>query len=56
MAYYTCGKCSFTFTRSGDVEQCPDCGHCHIREAEADEVREYERNRAEMGRGAGKDS
>lgn len=54
MAYYTCGKCHFTFTRSGDVTQCPDCGHHHIREAEAEEVREYERNRVELGNNAAK--
>lgn len=24
--YYTCTNCGFIFTRTGDCDQCPDCG------------------------------
>jgi rRNA maturation endonuclease Nob1 len=47
MAYFVCGKCQFCFVRRGPVDACPDCGHTYIREAEADEIAEFEENRKE---------
>jgi predicted Zn-ribbon and HTH transcriptional regulator len=41
MAYYTCGKCRFTFERIGEVENCPDCASTNVREATGVEVGEF---------------
>ncbi len=38
--YYTCINCGFIFTRTGDCEQCPDCGKKHVREATKEEIEE----------------
>jgi len=44
---YTCGKCLFTFKRTGKVEECPDCGKFAVREATKKEKEEYEKYRKE---------
>ena len=44
---YTCGGCRFTFRRSGEIENCPDCGKPAVREATDKEKEEYRKNRAE---------
>lgn len=38
--YYTCTNCGFIFTRTGDCDQCPDCGKKMVREATPDEIEE----------------
>jgi rubrerythrin len=45
MAIYICGNtnCRFIFERVGEITACPDCGSPNIREAEFDEIQEYER-------------
>ena len=35
--YYSCEACKFTFTRTGAVETCPDCGSTHVRGATKEE-------------------
>ncbi len=47
MAYYVCGRCQFCFERRGPVDACPDCAHTYIREADAEEIEEYHKNREE---------
>ena len=44
---YTCNSCRFTFRRSGEVENCPDCGKPNVREATEKEKAEYRKNQAE---------
>lgn len=44
---YTCNSCRFTFSRTGNVESCPDCGKLSIREATDKEKDEYKKNREE---------
>ena len=44
---YTCNSCRFTFRRSGEVENCPDCGKLSVREATEKEKDEYIKNQAE---------
>ena len=41
MAIYTCGKCAFTFQRSGPVEACPNCENGYIRAASDEEAEKY---------------
>lgn len=48
MAVYVCDKCGFCFERAGAVDYCPDCGRGFVRDADADEVQEYKRIRAEL--------
>ncbi len=45
--YFVCGKCHFCFERKGSVDACPDRGHTFIREAEAEEIAEYQKSREE---------
>ena len=33
-------NCGFIFTRTGDCDQCPDCGKKMVREATPDEIEE----------------
>jgi len=42
MIYY-CEKCRFLFSRSGEVENCPDCGSPRIRFAGEEEIAEYKK-------------
>jgi hypothetical protein len=35
---YTCRTCRFTFSRVGEVDDCPDCGKPSIREATPEEI------------------
>lgn len=44
MAVYTCDACRFTFERSGDIGECPDCGKPSIRTAAPVEMLEFRRN------------
>jgi len=41
---YTCNYCRFTFRRSGNIEECPDCGRLSVREATEKEKEEYLEN------------
>ena len=34
---YACDNCGFLFTRSGECEQCPDCGKRQVRLANSKE-------------------
>lgn len=47
MMYYTCENCFFTFCRSGDVEQCPDCGKYNLRPATEKEISDFQKELAE---------
>ena len=38
---YTCSSCRFTFSRVGEIENCPDCGKPYVREATDKEKDEY---------------
>ena len=45
---YTCDNCHFIFTRTGECEQCPDCGKKTVRDANSDEIKKfYERQKAD---------
>jgi len=48
MAYYTCGKCRFTFERVSAVDSCPDCAHFHVREATRGETTQFLHHQAEF--------
>jgi uncharacterized Zn finger protein (UPF0148 family) len=48
LAVYLCSKCLFAFERTGQVENCPDCGNINVREADAKETAEYRRIREEL--------
>ncbi len=37
---YACDNCGFLFTRSGECEQCPDCGKRQVRFANSKEKEE----------------
>ena len=52
MAYYTCGKCRFTFERTGEVDSCSDCAHFHVREATGEETSQFLHNQAQLNREA----
>jgi rRNA maturation endonuclease Nob1 len=47
---YVCESCRFVFERTGDTDDCPDCGRPDIREASEEECAEYRKNRAEIGK------
>jgi len=38
---YCCEKCRFIFSRSGEVENCPDCASPNVRHADEEETAEY---------------
>lgn len=44
MFVYTCENCHFTFLRSAQQEQCPDCGKFRLRIATEDEKKAFEKN------------
>lgn len=44
MFAYTCENCHFTFLRSAQQEQCPDCGKFRLRIATEDEKKAFEKN------------
>ena len=48
MAYYTCGKCRFTFERKGAVDSCPDCAHPNVVEATGEDITQFLYNQAEF--------
>lgn len=39
---YACDSCHFLFSRVSPTTTCPDCGKENIRQAEPEEVREFE--------------
>lgn len=39
---YACDTCGFVFTRTGECEQCPDCGKVTVRYANEKEIKEFE--------------
>ena len=44
---YICDKCGFIFKRTGECNQCPDCGKNFVREASSDEKIEFEKRQRE---------
>jgi len=48
LTIYVCDKCGFCFERTGAVDSCPDCGRGSVRDADAGEIQEYKRIRAEL--------
>lgn len=40
---YCCEKCGFRFSRSGEVEVCPNCDSLRIRFADKNEKAKYEK-------------
>ncbi len=48
---YCCNACRFLFERTGEVNQCPDCGKLHIREATEEEKKEFEMLKNEFENG-----
>ena len=38
---YVCDNCGFMFIRTGECEQCPDCGKKTVREASPEEKEEF---------------
>ena len=40
---YACDNCYFLFSRTAELEQCPDCGKYAVRPADETERQEYER-------------
>jgi rRNA maturation endonuclease Nob1 len=42
---YACDNCKFLFQRVGEVDSCPDCGKPTVREASAEECKEFELRR-----------
>lgn len=38
---YVCDNCGFMFIRTGECEQCPDCGKKIVREAAPEEKEEF---------------
>jgi DNA-directed RNA polymerase subunit RPC12/RpoP len=48
LAVYICSKCKFCFERVGEVTACEDCGHINVRLANEEEIKEYERIKAEL--------
>ncbi|MDR2295218.1 MAG: hypothetical protein LBD95_00315 [Clostridiales Family XIII bacterium] len=45
---YVCESCRFVFERTGDTDDCPDCGRPDIREASEEERAAYRRSRAAL--------
>ncbi len=43
MAKYLCGRCMFSFKRTGEVETCPNCGSMSVRYESEDEATYAER-------------
>ncbi len=43
MAKYLCGRCMFSFKRTGEVETCPNCGSMSVRFENEDESPHAER-------------
>ena len=39
---YVCDNCNFIFTRTGSVEECPNCGKLTFREATEEECEALE--------------
>ena len=39
---YACDNCHFLFSRTGETEQCPDCGKYAVREATDEEKLEFQ--------------
>lgn len=44
---YVCDNCHFVFSRTAEIEQCPDCGKYMIRTASEEEKRQFEETLAE---------
>ena len=40
---YTRDNCHFLFSRTAELEQCPDCGKYAVRPADEAERQEYEK-------------
>ena len=38
---YACDACYFLFERTGETEQCPDCGKYRVRPANEQEIEEF---------------
>ena len=45
---YACDNCHFLFSRTTELEQCPDCGKYAVREANEAERLEYEEHLKEF--------
>lgn len=44
---YACDHCHFLFSRTGPVDQCPDCGKENIRPATPEEIAEFEKRQSD---------
>lgn len=44
---YVCDNCGFMFTRTGECEQCPDCGKKMVRDASPEEKEEFAKRQKE---------
>lgn len=44
---YACDHCHFLFSRTGPVDQCPDCGKANIRPATPEEIAEFEKRQSD---------
>jgi len=45
---YTCNACRFTFSRVGEIEDCPDCGKPSVRHATRKEEDDFHRNQLDF--------
>lgn len=47
---FTCDNCGFIFSRTGETDQCPDCGKHMVRPANEVEQEEFAARMAELSR------